>query len=102
MDRCPGGLSLDGHVHRLRQRHDGRNGRERGAAHAARLRRHAGRLGHHGRDRYRGLLQGIMMADKITIEFDNRDEVAMLYTASLFITNGQTLTPGEPPTPAMT
>jgi hypothetical protein len=43
-----------------------------------------------------------MMADKITIEFDNRDEVAMLYTASLFITNGQTLTPGEPPTPAMT
>jgi hypothetical protein len=42
------------------------------------------------------------MADKITIEFDNRDEVAMLYTASFFITNDQSPIPGHPPTPAQT
>lgn len=42
------------------------------------------------------------MADKIVIEFDNRDEVAMLYTASFFITNDQAPVGGQPPTPAQT
>lgn len=42
------------------------------------------------------------MADKIIIEFDNRDEVAMLYTASFYLTNDQALTAGQAPTPAQT
>jgi hypothetical protein len=42
------------------------------------------------------------MADKITIEFDHRDEIAMLYTASFFITNEQSPVPGQPPSPAQT
>lgn len=40
--------------------------------------------------------------DGITVTFDSRDEVSMLYTASFFITNDQTLIEGHPPTPAQT